>query len=879
MTIWQRLFARKRLDQDLREEMESHLAMARRDRLDRGEPERDAEHNIRREFGNELLIQETTRDMWGGGAIEAFAQDLKYALRQMHRSPGFTTIAIATLALGLGATTAIFSIVNSVLLQPLRYREPGRLYLVQNIPPPSAAADNNWPVNSRHYHEWRTHCRTCEDIALIDGFGFTLTGEGEPVRLMGLSVSYNLFRTLGVRPALGRDFLPSEEAPNAAAVVIISDGLWRARFAADPNIIGRKLTLNGRTKEVVGVLPADFTIPKGAEWGVGFPSDLPPLLFQPLHFAPARAEPVGMDNYVSIVRLRPGVQPSETVAELQMAIADFVRERKIQERPTLVPMQDTVVRKARTGLWLLLGTVGAVLLIVCVNIGNLMLVRTTGRIREAGVRLALGATRRRIFSMVLSEAIVLVVAGGVLGLLVANFAVDAFRAGAPIDLPRLDEVRIDWRVLSFAASAMALSAFLSAWLPAWKLSRTEPNESLKSGSRSTDTAGRARLREALVGVEVALSTVLLIIGGLMLVSLARVLNVDKGVEVAHVIIQDISLVSPKYRDDPERNGFIGEALRKLSELPQVEAAGVTTKLPLKGNGWIDGLNDASIPEKQRFGDSPLANFRFVSPGFDKAMGIRLIEGRFFEEIDRNRPVAVISERAAGLLWPGRTAVGRSVLSSGSQRRAVEVVGVVRGVRASIEKDPPVTVYLPYWDQGPGGVSIAVRIRGDETDAIRAVQATLRSMDAEMPLMQAKTMEQLVGDSVAVRRFETSLAASFASSALLLALLGIYGVVAFTVARRTPELGVRIALGARPGQLIAMVVRQGMRPVVIGLVAGLGAAIGVSRFIASELYGITPRDPVAFAAVAALLTAVAAAACWIPARRATGIDPLRALRFE
>lgn len=877
MTIWNRLFGRRRLDEDLREELESHLKMARRDHMDRGDTARDAEQNVRREFGNELLVQETTRDTWGGGALEAFAQDLKYALRQMRRSPGFAWIAVATLALGLGATTAIFSIVNAVLLQPLRYREPGRLYLVQNLPPASVAADNNWPVNSRHFHEWRTHCRTCEEIALVDGFGFTLTGEGEPVRLMGLSVSYNLFRTLGVKPSLGRDFLPTEEAPNEGEVVIITDGFWRTRFAADPNIIGRKLTLNGRTKEVIGVLPPDFSIPKGAEWGINFPSDLPPVIFRPLHFAPARARPRGMNNYASIVRLRPGVQPSETIAELRALISDFVREYNIQEKVVLVPMQDTVVRNARAGLWLLLGAVGTVLLIVCVNVGNLMLVRTTGRIREAGVRLALGASRRRVFGLVLAEAVLLVLVGGVLGLVFAKFAVDALRAGAPIHLPRMDEVGIDWRVLTFAGGAMALSAFLCAWLPAWKLSRTEPNGVLKAGSRSTNTAGRVRLREALVGVEVALSTVLLIVGGLMLLSLVRVLNVDKGIDVAHVVTQDISLVNPKYPEEA-RTRFIAEALRKIAALPQVENAGITSKLPLQGATWIDVLRDGLMPEDRRY-DIALANFRFVSPGFDQAMGIRLIEGRFFEARDQDRGVAVISERAAQLLWPGQSAVGRSVWSTAQRRRPVEVIGVVREVRAALEKDPPVTVYMHYAEIAPAGVSIAVRTRGDSRDAIRTVQATLRSMDAEMPLTQAKTMEEVVGDSVAVRRFETLLAGAFASSALLLALLGIYGVVSFTVAGRTPELGVRIALGARPAQLIAMVIRQGMRPVVIGLAAGIVAAVALGRFIASELYGVTPRDPVAFFTVASLLVAVAAAACWIPARRATGIDPLRALRFE
>jgi predicted permease len=875
--MWKRLLHWRRLDRDLDEEIRAHVRMAAQDRVEKGEKSAEAERNAQREFGNQLLVKEVTRDMWGWTALERLGQDLKYVFRQMGRSPGFTAVAILTLALGLGATTAMFSVVNGVLLQPLKYREPGRLYSARTIPPARAGLTQDYPVNARHFHEWRTQCRSCEEVSLIKFLDLNLTGAGEPVRLPALSVSFNFFRTLGVHPALGRDFLAGEE--HTMGQVILTDALWRARFASDPSIVGRDIQINGESTRVVGVMPPDLHLAKGEEWGPFFGPSETPLIFRTLGFDPSRESANGSLNYTSVIRLKLGVRPERAIAELNALLAEFVQQFKLETKTTLFPLQERVTGGARSALWLLLATVGAVLLIVCVNVGNLMLVRTTSRYREAGVRIALGATRAGLFGLVLKEALVLVTIGGGLGLLLAYAGIKVFVAAAPVGLPRLDEVQLDWRALIFAAMSIAVSTILCGLLPAWRLARTEPHESLKPGGpSSTETGRKLRLREIMVGVEVALSTILLIAGGLLMMSFFRLMRVDKGFEVTHVITQDVSFLNPKYARGVRRR-FIAETVAKLSQIPGVRVAGATNQLPLRGEDWVDGLKDPDRlqgPEE----DPAIANFRFVTPGYLQAMGIPLKQGRYLEETDRNRPIAVISERAARHLWPGQNPLGHHVRATGFPKTSLEVAGVVGEVRAGgLEKEPPMMVYEHYWRMQPIAMSFVLRTQADPATAIRAVRAILSSADPEMAISPARTMEQILDESVAARRFQMYLAVAFAVSALALASLGIYGVISFSVTRRTAEMGIRIALGARGGQLVAMIVRQGILPVLLGLAAGIACALSVSRLIASQLYGVAPNDPLTIAAVATVLLTVAFGACWIPARRATRIDPLQALRFE
>ncbi|HXB70315.1 MAG TPA: ABC transporter permease [Candidatus Acidoferrales bacterium] len=881
MRPWPRLRRPRRLDEELDEEIRAHLRMAAQDRIDRGELRAEAERNARRELGNEALIKEVTRDMWGWTTVERLVQDLKYALRQMRRSPGFSIVAVLTLALGLAAITVMFSIVNGVLLEPLKYRDPGRLYLARTVPPARANLAGNFPVNARHYMEWRHHCLSCESVSLIQFQDLTLVGAGRPAKLPALDVSFNFFQTLGVQPSLGRDFLPENDTPGHFGEVILTDALWRSRFAGDPAIIGRKIQINGEPHTVVGVMPPELHLPKGDEWGAYFGPAAVPLIFRPgvAFFQGSQGRAVGNLNYTSVIRLKPGVPVAQAIAELNALLADFVRQFNLETKTTLIPLQEQVTRNARSSLWLLLGTVGAVLLIVCVNVGNLMIVRTTGRYREAAVRMALGASRGQLFGLVLKEALVLVAAGGAAGLALAYAGLRVFVASAPIGLPRLEEVQMDWRVLAFAGLAIAFCAVACGLVPAWRLARVQVQDSLKAGAAtSTEAGGKLRVREIMVSLEVALSAVLLIVGGLLMLSFFRVMRVDKGFEVAHIITQDVSYLSPKYAHSVRRS-IIAETVAKLAQLPGVQVAAAINRLPLLGDDWVSGLEDPDQPARP-MESAALANFRFATPDYWKAMGIPLKMGRFLDESDKGRPTAVISERAARYLWPNQSPIGKHVRGVGQPSPTLEVMGVVGEVRASgLEHNPPMMVYEHYWRMQPVGMSFVLRTQSSPLAVAGAIRSVLASADPEMAIPQPTTMEQILEESVAARKFQMDLAVGFAAAALLLASLGIYGVISFAVARRTPEIGIRIALGAPGRQLMAMVLRQGMRPVLIGLAAGVACGLLVSRAMASQLFGVAPWDPVTICGAAAMLLTVAASACWIPARRATRIDPLTALRFE
>lgn len=864
----------RRRNQDLDDEIRAHLAMAAHDRIASGESPADAARNARRELGNETRIKEITREVWGWTALDRLRQDLRYALRQMRRNPAFTVAAILSLALGLGAATAMFSIVDGVLLAPLAFRDPARLYVARNLPPPEAHLSGDFPVNARHFLEWRRHCGSCESVGLVQMEDLTLTGFGEPVKLPALRMSADFLPTLGVAPALGRNFLPSEET--GLGQVILSDTLWRSRFAADPAILGRAIRLNGEERTVVGVMPRRLSFPRGDQWGAYFGPADEPLIFEPLGFHPENVRPAGNLNYTAVIRLKPGATPQAASAELNALLADFVRRYGFTTKVALFPLQQQVTRRPRNTLWLLLGAVVAVLLIVCVNVGNLMLVRTAGRYREAGVRLALGAGRTRLFGQVLKEALAMVAAGGALGLLLCYAGLRAFTAAAPVDLPRLDEVHMDWRVLAFAVAAVSFSTVACGLAPAWRLSRIQPLDSLKTGAGShTEAGGRLRLREWLVSLEVALSTVLLVAGGLLLLSFLRVTHLSKGIETSHVITQDVSFLNPKYAHGG-RDRALRPMLDQLARIPGVGAAGAINRLPLRGEDFVSELVD---PNRPGSGDT-IANFRFITGDYFKAMGIPLEEGRALSDSDWDRPVAVISSRVARHLWPGEDALGKYVVGVGPRSPALEVVGIVGEVPAgALDQSWPMMVYEPYPQTSPVAMSFAIRTTGDPTSVARAVHQALASLDPEMALPPARTMDEILDASVASRRFGMRLIVAFAIAALLLAALGVYGVISFTVARRTPEIGIRVAMGARPAQVMRMMLIHGMRPVLIGIAFGTAAALAAGRLLAGELYQVAPRDPVALAAVVIVLLATAGLACWLPARRSTRIDPLTALRCD
>lgn len=855
-------------EDDLERELRAHLDLE-------AEECGDADA-AQRALGNITRIKEEVREMWGWTILDRLRQDLKYALRQMGRSPGFTAVAVLTLALGLGTTTAMFSIVNGVLLEPLKYRDPGRLFLARTVPPPQAKVGRDFPVNAAQFERWRLYCGGCDRMAMAQFLELTLVGAGDPVKLPGFSITSEFFRTLGVQPAMGRDFLPDDDVGH----IIITDSLWRSRFAADPTIVGRKIEINGEDNyTIIGVMPRDLHLPKGDEWGGFYGPAQAPLIFRPVGHITSAQRIVGNLNYSALIRLKPGVSREQGIAELNSLLADVYRQYKLETRTTLIPLQQQVTRDARSGLWLLFATVGVVLLIVCVNVGNLMLVRTSGRYREAGVRLALGASRSRLFALVLEEALLLVAVGGALGLALAAVGLKMLATLGTTMVPRIEDVRIDWRVLVFAGAAIVLSTIVCGLIPAWRLSRTEPMESMKAGSSSsTEGRGKLRLRLAMVSVEVALSTVLLMIGGLLLVSLYHVLRVEKGFDVAHLITQDVSFLNPKYRGfGPSR--FVEETLPKLAQIPGIEAAAATNRLPLLGEDWVSELEDPDQPPRSA-DQSALANNRFVTPEYWKVMGIPLKRGRYLDESDKGKPNAVISEHAARFLWGDQNAIGKRVEGIGPVPIKLEVVGVVGEVHGTgLERPVTFMIYEHYWRMRPMGMTFVVRTHADPAAVTSSMRALLSHADPEMAIPQTRTMEQIVEASLASRRFEMDLAVGFAVAALLLASLGIYGVISFSVARRTPEIGIRIALGARAGELIAMILKEGMTPVLIGLGAGLITASFVGPVISSQLYAVGSNDPLTIAGVAIILLLVAGSACSFPARRATRVDPLVALRFE
>jgi predicted permease len=873
MSLWTRFLHRERKEHELDEEIDAHLSMDIQERVEQGESLEAARSSARRDFGNVALVKEVTRDGWGWAWLERLLRDQRYILRQMRRNPGFAAVSIAVLALGLGATIAMFSIVNSVLLEPMGFAHADRLYVVLNVPPPRAQSSRHWHVNARHVHEWRTGCTSCEDVAMAEGIGLTLTGTGEPERVPALRISYNFFRTLGVRPAIGRDFQPEEELPGQSRVVILADSMWRSRFAGDPGIVGRMLDINAERYTVVGVLPPEFRLPVGDQWG-GLGQAIQPLMFCPLGMDISQARGAGTNNFISVLRLRPGVQAAQTLAELDSLIAHHIKQFGIELKTVLFPLKTIVTRHARAGLWLLLAMGVAVWLIVCVNVANLVLVRTAGRDREAGIRLALGSSRAELFRLVLNEALLLVAIGSGVGLLLAYAALQAFVAWAPPNLPRLADIQMSSRTWLFAIATAGLSTMICGVLPAWRLTSRNPQVSLKEGSSTATAEGRkVRMRELMLAAEVALSTVLLVVGGLLTMSFVNVMRAPKGFDVAHVITQAVSLSGARFTD-PERIRFVDDALARLAAIPRVRAVGVTNRTPLQGETWVCDLRDAGAAQRRGVA---AANFRFVSPGYWSALGIPLRRGRLLEAADRNRPVAVIGERAAQLLWPGLDPLGRRVGECGPD--SLEVIGVVGDVWAQVEREAPPTVYQPHWDSALSRPLFVVRTDGEPAAVAGSVRAALRSPDGDVPISPAITMEEILDEVTATRRFQMNLVVAFAVVALFLASLGIYGVVSFTVAQTTPEIGIRMALGAHAREVTAMILRRGLVPVLGGLAVGLVGAFVTTRLISSQLYGVMPHDVSTMSVVSMVLIVVAVCACWIPARRATRISPLRALRFE
>ncbi len=873
------LLRRTAVETELDDELRFHFDQQVEKLVQSGLPLTEARRLARLTFGGSEQIKEECREARGVHFLETLWKDLSFGLRQLRGSPGFTSIAVLTLALGIGANTAIFSVVNSALLRPLAYSDPQQLYLVKEIVPQLAKFYPLMDANLPDYRIWRRQVRSFADVAIAEPARADLTQAGEPEVIHGVRASSNIFAVLGAQPALGRAFRPDEDEPGRGNVVILTDGFWRRRFQADPSVLGRSLTLDGVPHEIVGVLPPSLRFPP-ALGGSSRVQDF----FEPLNGPlPYEQDLIGEFDFAAVARLKPGVTPNQALAELNLIQAQIAKQANTGEdlRAALLPLQAEVVGPSRQGLIFLLAAVGAVLMIVCANLASLLLARVPGRLREAAIRTALGASRARILRQMLTETLLLSIAGGLAGIWIARNAIGWLVRMAPANIPRLDEVRLDARVLIFAVAISLCTAILFGLLPALRIIRAEPLDVLKAAA-SAHTEGRPTrlLRECLVGLEVGLASGLLLLAGLLTASLAKTLNVNAGFAVENVLVAGVDLPAQSYPQPVARLRFCGRVLRELKNLPEVRAAGWVSIPPLAGQGSVTAI---TLPGTQPNAEQPIANYRSASPDYFSAMGIPLLEGRVFSPTDRGRKVVMVSQTVANRFWPGRNPIGQICTTHWDGDVPSEVIGVVGDVRTvRLEETPLLMVYVPDWFNSisaPSSPSFIIRTSAEAGSSAAGVGALIHKIDPDVPITNIRPMSQVISQSVSARRFQMFLTMTFALSSLLLATLGIFGVVSYSVQQRRQELGIRTALGADLDDLLHLVLRQGMAPVTLGLAGGVMAAALAGQFVSSLLFGVSPYDPLTISAIAVVVTAVALLACYVPARRAMRQDPMQALRYE
>ncbi|MFZ0821887.1 MAG: ABC transporter permease [Candidatus Acidiferrales bacterium] len=813
--------------------------------------------------------------------LESLYHDLRDAARALRKRPIFTFVVIMTLGVGIGATTAIFSVVNSVLLRPLSYHDSDQLFVIHEVVPQWVKSDPLLDANLPDFLIWQKESQAFKDIALAESTTMILTGSGEAQQLRGTRASANFLALLGVHPALGRSFRPEEDLTGRGQVVILTDSFWHSRFSADSAVVGRSITLDGVPHTIVGILPQSFRLPGGVN---GFSTRA--QFFTPLNGPKSYEQDlIGEFDFTAIGRLKPDVSVAQAVAELNVIQSSIAKQAdsKLDLRADIFPLQSEVVGPARRGLILLLAAVGAVLLMIWVNLANLQFARVPGRMREAGIRIALGATRLRIMQQMLVESLLLASLGGGLGILLAQFGVRWLVHFGPADLPRLNEVSLDARGLGFVVLAsIATAAFFGA-LPAWLVSRASLHDNLGSGGKSVTENRRTRqTRATLVSLEVAACTLLLIVAGLLGRSLLNLLHLDPGFSVEHVLATDIDMPPAAYEKPASREEFYSRVLDDVRKLPGVRSVAWISILPLEGQGSISGINlpgNVLPPEQQ-----PLASYRAVSPDYFQTMGIPLVAGRVFTGHDRGRRLVIVSQGLAHRLWPNTNPIGQQCLAEWGDLQLSEVIGVAGDIHTRLDQLPLYMVYVAdSWGgqapSAPSFASIVVRTAQDPASLAAAVRDVVHRAGPEVPIVAMRPMSQLVAVNVEGRRFQISLTSSFAISALLLASLGIFGVLAYSVEQRQREFGIRTALGAQRPRLLGMVMRQGLSPVAVGFAVGSATALMSGSFLQSLLSGVASFDPLTFAAVALLIALVAMIACYIPARRATQVDPIVALRYE
>ena len=797
--------------------------------------------------------------------------DLKYALRTLRKSPGFTAVAILTLALGVGANSAIFTLINAVLVRPLPFAQPDRLALVWEATRMFGLKDS--PVAMGNYVEWRARNHVFEQIGALEQPGYRLTGAGEPLVIRGSIVTASLFPTLGVEPAMGRAFREEEDHPGTAKTVILSDGLWRRLFGADPGIVGKAVTLNDEPYTIVGVMPASFRFPANDNevWApVG------------TSYRPSEFTNRGRHNLMVVGRLAPGVtlrRANEEIGAIARLLEQEYPETNRNVGAFVAPMRDHFVGDARTILAVLSGAVGFVLLIACVNIANLLLARATNRKREIAVRTAIGAGRRQLVGQLLTENLLLAFAGGACGMALSWWSLRFLTSLVPSGIAGMTALSVDARVLGFTLAVSLATGVAFGLVPAFQTLRVDLQQVLKEGGGRNVAGGSRGLERTLVIAEVALAFVLTAGAGLMIQTFVRLRGVDPGFRTNNILTLRTSMPNRLFLDEAKRAAFYGEALRRVEALPGVVSAGFTNGVPIAFKGWVNGF---TIEGQQVLGGKNFSNsnYRVVTPGYLATLGVPLRRGRPIDIHDQAgaAPVALVNETFERKFWPGGTALGKR-FRFGDTLPWVTIVGVTGDIRLGLDAPARPEMYLPAVQEASPAGWLAVRTAGDPSKLAAAVRRELRAVDKDLPITGISTMDEILDREVFDRRVQMLLLAVFAAVAVILASVGIYGVLAYTVAQRTHEIGIRMAMGARPADVLLTVAGQGVALSAAGIAIGVAGALAIMRVLSKLLFGVTSSDPATFASVAVLLLAVASLASYLPARRAMRVDPIVALRDQ
>jgi putative ABC transport system permease protein len=866
------MFREDRLDHDLDEELRSHLEMRAADNLAAGMPREQARYDARKRFGNTTLLKEDTRAADIIGWLEVAARDLRYALRMLYRSPGFTVVAVLTLALGIGANTAIFSVVDAILLRPLPYPEPDRLVRIWESSLQYDSLRN--VVNPFNFLDWRDHSKSFESMAAISSLMSNLGSHGQPIAVQGMQVSPEFFSVLRVAPFLGRTFTAGDGIPGPDRSVILSYELWQGQFGADRAVVGQNVDVDGLPSRVIGIMPKGFSFPK-----------IKAEVWTPLPLA--RTEEWKGGRFLTVVaRLKPGVSIGQAHQDM-LRVANFTAQTRPNDNrnwsANVVPMLEDATQGVRRPLWVLLAAVGFLLLIACANVANLLLMRGTGRLREVAVRSALGAARSRIVQQLFVESLLLSLAGMAAGLLLAHLGLRGLLALIPqsAPLPRSEPISIDARVLLVTFLGSLLTAVIFGLVPALRLSLVDLQNALKRGTLRGGVGGHQRLRRSFVVAEVALALLLSAGAGLMLRSFARLTSIDPGFGREHLLTMHIWTSPSRYNDKLKRSQYFDHILTEIRKTPGIQAAGSTHFLPLteKTSGSCFSPVDQPPPTAA---ESPSAQFLIISSGYFQAMGTSLLSGRDFEDRDNfnSHPVAIVNHAFIERYFPGKEILGTQLRVCWTIEKPVEIVGVVADARqAQLRDAPEPTIFLSNSQAPMYFATFVVRAAGEPRQIAHSAEAAVHRVDPDQAVSEIQTMETVFSDSVSSPRFQAVLLLVFAGLAVALAMIGVYGVVSYSVSQRTNEIGIRVALGAGSADIVRLVLREVLVLAGIALGLGLVGSLALSRVLQTLLFEVTATDPVTLSSVCCVIFAVSALAAVLPARRATRISPTVALRYE